>query len=67
MKWGKGRQKDSYIIKLSITEAIKISDDNVDDKFNIKLNKTLRGIINDYVKMNEEFKKKHGRDFNSSR
>ena len=61
MKWNRGRQKDSYVIKLSVTDCYKILHGH-----NKKLSKNLLGIIKDYRQMDEEFKKINGRSFNSS-
>jgi len=62
MKWNRGRQKDSYVLKLSVTDCFKILCGQ--DK---KLPKKLAEIINDYEKVNDDFKKKFGRDFNTSK
>jgi len=61
MKWNRGRQKDSYVIKLSVTDCYKILNGH-----NKKMSKNLLEIIKDYEKINDEFKKKHGRNFNTN-
>ena len=67
MKWNSGRQKDSYIIKLSVLDCCVILNRTANNKkIPKRFEDTLLNIINDYSKMNEEFKKKHGRYFNCS-
>ena len=61
MKWNRGRQKDSYVIKISVTDCYKILHGD-----NKKLSKNLLEIIKDYTQVNNEFKKINGRSFNSS-
>ena len=67
MKWNSGRQKDSYIIKLSVLDCYDILNRTATNKkIPKRLKDTLLNIINDYSKINGEFKKKHGREFNSN-
>ena len=62
MKWNRGRQKDSYVIKISVNDCYKI----LLGKNDKKLSKNLIEIIKDYVEVNDKFKEKHGRNFNTN-
>ena len=62
MIWNRGRQKDSYVLKISVTDCSKILCGQ-----SKKLHKNLAEILKDYGEVNKNFKKKFGRDFNTSK
>ena len=63
MKWKRGRQKDSYYIRVSVTDCkIMMIRKEVPKKFW----KTLDKIIQDFAEVDDVFVKQYGRHFNTN-
>ena len=63
MKWENGRQKDSYVIKISATDCYKLYRGEKPRD----LKKCLKEILEDYENMQISFLKRNNRYFNCSK
>ena len=66
-QWKHGRQKDSYLLQISVRDAgdilMRIQEGK---KIPRKFRFNLYSIIKDFVEVNNKFKKDYGRSFNCS-
>ena len=64
-QWKHGRQKDSYLLQISVKDAgdllMRIQEGK---KIPRKFRFNLYSIIKDFLEVNNKFKKDHGRSFN---
>ena len=64
-QWTHGRQRDSYCLKISVTDAMDILERIQEGKkIPRKFQFNLDSIIKDFVEVNNKFKKDYGRSFN---
>ena len=64
-QWTHGRQRDSYCLKISVTDAMDILERIQEGKkIPRKFQFNLGSIIKDFVEVNNKFKKDYGRSFN---
>jgi hypothetical protein len=61
MKWNRGRQLDSFKMTISAKDCVDILNGN-----NKRLLKNVLQMYKDYENSNINFKKLHGRDFNTN-
>ena len=64
-QWTHGRQKDSYCLKISVTDAMDILERIQEGKkIPRKFQFNLGSIVKDFIEVNNKFKKDYGRSFN---
>ena len=64
-QWTHGRQRDSYCLKISVTDAMDILERIQEGrKIPRKFQFNLGSIVKDFIEVNSKFKKDYGRSFN---